>query len=267
MCSHYKNGNIIYWASIFISTNEQQRLLLKLLPLIHYKGSENKRANSLSRWPQHADFMAIAIPIPMDFNDWQAELQADPYTKQIMEQVSAQPLANFDFHLTSNYVFYKSRLVIPNSSPLKGNILVEAHNTPLGGHGGFLKTLKCVSANFFWMRLKKDVKVFMPNCLICQQKKYQTLAPAGLLYPLPLPQRIWEDISIDFIIGLPSYAGYDTIMVVFDRFSKYVHFLALSHPHTTKAVANLFCKEIIRLHSLRRSILSNRDVIFLCSFW
>lgn len=169
--------------------------------------------------------------------------------------------------MSSNYLFYKSRLVIPNTSTLKEKILAEAHNTPTGGHGNFLKTLKHVYADFFWLHLKKDVKVFVHNCLTCQQNKYQTLVPAGLLQQLPIPQRIWEDISMDFIKGLPSSVGYDTVLVIVDRFNKYAHFLALSHPYTAKTVANIFCKEIVRLHGLPRFILFDRDVIFRSSFW
>jgi len=130
-----------------------------------------------------------------------------------------------------------------------------------------LKILKRVSANFFWPCLKHDVQLFVQNCLICQQYKYETLAPAGLLQPLPIPNRVWEDISLDFIVELPPSNGFDTILVVVDRFSKYNYFLALSHPFTAKTVVGVFCKEIVRLYGLPRSILSDRDIVFTSAFW
>lgn len=83
----------------------------------------------------------------------------------------------------------------------------------------------------------------------------------------PIPDRIWEDISLDFIIRLPKSSGYDTILVVVDRLSKYSHFIPLSHPYTAKTVANVSCKEIVRLHGIPQSILSDRDAIFLSAFW
>eukprot|EP00252_Welwitschia_mirabilis_P018608 TRINITY_DN4131_c0_g3_i2.p2 TRINITY_DN4131_c0_g3~~TRINITY_DN4131_c0_g3_i2.p2 ORF type:complete len:104 (+),score=16.48 TRINITY_DN4131_c0_g3_i2:1585-1896(+) len=91
--------------------------------------------------------------------------------------------------------------------------------------------------------MKNDVKHFVRHCLICQQNKYQTLAPVVLLQPLPIPEQIWEDISLGFSMGLPKSRGVDVILVVVDRLSKYSHFIALSHPYPTKSVADLFAKK------------------------
>ncbi|KAH0781471.1 hypothetical protein KY290_001069 [Solanum tuberosum] len=212
-------------------------------------------------------FLSLVIPIPLDFSDLTEAIEADPYTKQIQDQLSSDPSIHPNFSLSANYLYYKSRLVIPDYPKLKVKILTESHDSPTGGHRGYLKTLKRVSTNFFWPCLKHDVKSFVQNCLICHQHKYETLAPAGLLQPLPIPNKIWEDISLDFIIGLPPSNPFDTILVVVDRFSKYNHFLALTHPFTAKTVVGVFYKEIVRLHGLSRSILSDRDVVFTSAFW
>ena len=97
--------------------------------------------------------------------------------------------------------------------------------------------------------------------------KYEALSPAGLPQPLPTPTMTWSDLSMDFIMGLPKLQGYDTIMVAVDRLSTYAQFIPLTHPFTAKEVAKVFIKEVVRLHGFPASITSDRDRVFLSSFW
>ncbi|RDX87759.1 hypothetical protein CR513_30729, partial [Mucuna pruriens] len=91
-------------------------------------------------------------------------------------------------------------------------------------------------------------------------------SPEGLLQPLNVPEMIWEEVSIDFIIGLPKSKGYEGILVVVDRLSKYSHFIPLKYPYTARMVAEIFAKEIVRLHGIPTTIVSDQDPIFVSNF-
>ena len=127
--------------------------------------------------------------------------------------------------------------MVPNDATLRATLLHEMHDTKVGCHSGVLRTFKKLNQQFYWPGMYKAVHTYVQECEICQKTKTETLAPAGLLQPLPIPCQVWDDITLDFIEGLPISHGRDTIMVIVDRLSKFAHFLTLRHPFTAKTVA------------------------------
>lgn len=156
---------------------------------------------------------------------------------------------------------------MPQGFSMIPTLLTEYHSTPTGGHMGIAKTLARLSENFSWPGIRQDVTDFVTNCLPYQQTKYETKKIAGLLCPLPVPQRPWEDLSLDFILGLPLYHGNSVILVVVDRFSKGIHLGMLPAAHTAHVVASLFIEIVGKIYGLPRSLVSDRDPLFLSHFW
>ena len=132
---------------------------------------------------------------------------------------------------------------------------------------GITKIIARLSENFEWPGMRNDVTKFVSQCMDCQHTKYETKRLASLLCPLPVPQRPWEDLSLDFITGLPSYHGNIVILVVVDRFSKGIHLGMLPTTHKAHTVASLFMDIVGKLHGLPRSLVSDRDPLFISKFW
>ncbi|KAI3516689.1 hypothetical protein L1887_15648 [Cichorium endivia] len=146
-------------------------------------------------------------------------------------------------------------------------ILHWQHTTGEAGHSGRDNTLRRVKSLFTWKGLTKDVSRFVKQCTTCQASKSENTAYPGLLQPLPIPEEVWVDISMDFIMGLPKSQGKNVIFVVVDRLSKNAHFMPLSHPFTAVEVAQCYLDNVFKLHGWPRSIVSDRDAVFLSQFW
>lgn len=104
--------------------------------------------------------------------------------------------------------------------------------------------------NFYWQGLKKDVENVVHSCEIYQRSKAENCKYPGLLQPLSILDEAWQQVSMDFVEGLPKSRGYDTILVIVDRFTKYGHFISLHSNYTTQSIAQLFYDQIYRLRGM-----------------
>ena len=145
----------------------------------------------------------------------------------------------------------------------------EAHESPLAAHPGYHKMYAELKKNFFWPRMKKDALDFAKQCLICQKVKAERVKLPGQLQPLDIPEMTWECISMDFVTGLPTVqSGYDSIFVVVDKLTKVAHLIPVKKKYSASSdIAQVFVKEIVRLHGLPRRIISDRDSKFTSKFW
>jgi len=120
---------------------------------------------------------------------------------------------------------------------------------------------------YYWPSMSKDVEHYVRRCSTCQLAKGHS-RPQGLYTPLPVPQGPWEDVSLEFVTGFPRTQRHkDSIMVVGDRFFKITHFIACHTTNDASFITNLYFKEIVCLHGIQRSMVSDRDTKFLSHFW
>lgn len=125
-------------------------------------------------------------------------------------------------------------------------MLKLVHALPSSGHPGITATIHLLQNRFWWSTLSKDVSWFVQQCQTCNIQKSSRLMPAGLLQPLPLPQRPWSHIAIDFITDLPPSDGHTTILTVIDRFSKACRLIPLSKLPTALQTAEHLCNLVFQ---------------------
>jgi hypothetical protein len=168
--------------------------------------------------------------------------------------------------LQDGLLYRANKLCIPASS-IRLLFLQEVHGGGLMGHFGVKKTEDVLTAHFFWSKMRRDVERYVSRCMTCNKAKSR-LNPHGHYMPLPIPSVPWEDISMDFVLGLlRTMRGKDSIFVVVDRFSKMAHFIPYHKSDNASHVADLFFTEIIRLHGVANTIVLDRDAKFLSYFW
>jgi hypothetical protein len=226
----------------------------------YVKGKKNIVADALSRRPVACSLMEISV-------DWKSHLLLEYSKNKFTCEVMDGQIQDDRYRVIDDVIFYKDRVYFVPDSGLKKKILTTVHDSPLAGHQGFFKTYKQIRERFSWKGLNQDVMRHISECVTCQQNKSEHALPAGLLQPLPIPEQKWESIYMDFITGLPKVQGKDCIYAVVDRLTKFAHFYAIPREYSAVQVAEIFFREVFRLHRLPKNIVSDRDSRFIGTFW
>ena len=172
------------------------------------------------------------------------------------------------FHQDEDGVlWFKNRLVVPKDLELRKQLLDEAHLSWYSIHPGSNKMYQDLKQRFWWTRMKQKIAKYVSECDICQRVKASHLRPAGMLQPLNILSWKWENISMDFIVGLPKTSkGYDSIWVIVDRLTKSAHFLPMKTTYRAQYYAELYISRIMSLHGLPKTIISDRGAQFVARF-
>jgi hypothetical protein len=123
-------------------------------------------------------------------------------------------------------IWFRNRICVPDVRDLRKTILREAHDSTHSIHPGSTKMYQDLKQRYLWYGMKRDVAAHVALCDTCHRVKAKHQRPAGLLQPLKVPEWKWEEIGMDFIVGLPrTRDGYDSIWVIVDRLTKVAHFI------------------------------------------
>ncbi|KAJ8637477.1 hypothetical protein MRB53_011744 [Persea americana] len=188
----------------------------------------------------------------------------DPELIRIRDNIAARP----DFVLVTGVLYFRDRLCVPAQEDLKQVVMFEAHHTRYYVHPGSTKMYRNLKGRSWWNNMKREIASYVSSCLTCQRVKFEHKKPPGLLHPLYIPKWKWEDLTMDFVSGLPrTRRQHDAIWVIVDRLTKSAHFLPFRKDMGFSEMSKLFVKEIVRLHGVPVSIISDRDSRFVSTFW
>jgi hypothetical protein len=165
-------------------------------------------------------------------------------------------------------LWFKERLVVPKKEALKKKILDEAHMSRSSIHPGSTKMYHDLRQQFWWTRMKREVARYVSECDTCRKVKTDYMKPEELLQPLSIPKWKWDNISMDFIVGLPMTAHkFDSIWVIVDRLSKSPHFIPVNTKYWVQKYVEIYIAHVLCLHGVSKTIISDRDSQFGTRFW
>jgi hypothetical protein len=200
------------------------------------------------------------VAVESSRNQFLAAYPTDPVAQQHLPNPSSPHWSCKD-----GLLFYKGLLYVPES--LRMNVLQEHHDAALAGHPGISRTLELVTRNYWFPGINAFVKDYVNSCYSCQQAKPPRHPRHGELASLPVPTSPWKGLSCDFITDLPVSDGMDSVLVFVDRMTKMAHFIKCLKTTDAPEFARLFVSNIVRLHGLPDSIVSDRGSIFTSHFW
>lgn len=240
--------------------------------IIYKSGKQNTIADALSRRSDHQinNINNINV-IQNNLNELiQNAYPNDPICSSILSAIYNSGGVQHKNYIVRDGLLYNTagQIYIPNNEQIKQIILSEHHDNSISGHMGVSKTYEVITRLFYWNGMYDEIKRYVLTCLQCQQNKSRNTNKLGLLYPLPIPNQKWEQISMDFITQLPiTKHGNDAIIVVVDKLTKMSHFIPTTTNVSATQVAKIIMNEIVRYHGLPKVIISDRDTRFTSVFW
>jgi hypothetical protein len=151
------------------------------------------------------------------------------------------------------------RICVTDVKEIHELILREVHVSTYSIHPGCTKMNQDLKTHFWWHGMKRDAAEYVALCDTCQMVNAEHQRPVGLLQLLKILKWKWEEIGMDFIVGLPrTQSGYDSIWVIVDRLTKVAHFILVKTTYSGAKLAELYMARIVCLHGVPKKIVSDR---------
>jgi hypothetical protein len=236
------------------------------------EGDERRNSSSSILRPENFSNLAIAALNRLLARQIKSALSLDPEAQSILQALKDNsrhhpkiPIGECEFH--DELLHFDGLVYVPNDLELQRRVIESCHDHPAAGHPGVARTYEMVTRDFWWPGMRKTIIRYVKNCDVCARIKPGRHAPYGFLRPLEVPQKRWDSISMDFIVGLPPSEGYDSVLVVVDRLTKMAHFIPTTATIQPKDLARIFHDGFFRLHGLPQDITSDRGSLFTSAFW
>lgn len=293
LCDH---ANLVPFCTTRPLSRRQARWSITLggydFKIQHVSGNSNPRADALSRRPDYQ----VAQPQPAtllkphqiqlsSLDDFDSEiplsgdLEADLKTAYLKDRFTSNTLASLKsgdpipdklkhFSISpTGLLLFNNLIYIPRDKSVQHQILRLHHDHPLAGHFGEDKTFNLLSRTFYLPNLRQVTHNYVQGCQLCSKTKHSQHKPYGQLQPLPVPDRPWQSISMDFIVKLPLSENFDSVLVVVDRFSKMAHFIPCKESLSARDLNILLFQHVYKHHGFPESIITDRGTTFMSNYF
>ena len=208
----------------------------------HKSGKHNRVADALSRREVITEYLAALSQVESDLADKiRKTAEADTQYQKLVHDVKEGVVRRY--WLEDGLLHAKgARLYVPKGGNLRRVLLKETHDTCWAGHPGRERMKALLSRHYYWPGMDDDIEAYVKSCYVCQMDKPERAREAGLLQPLPNPERPWASISMDFISGFPKVQDMASVLVVVDRFTKYAIFIPTPATCTAEKTARARAK-------------------------